>query len=179
MKEIHGDMFAYLGRDKFRLCITTNGFVKNDGTAVMGRGNARKAVQVFQEEYNVNLPETLGKALQRDGNVMHRLTTQLYTFPVKEHWADKAKIKLIRKSAQALNELAKAHLDKIFILPRPGCGNGGLKWEKVRQEVKFLPDNVWVIASWEDPQWQNSQRHIEPIQKIRSSMSSKFYREMK
>ncbi len=164
MREIRGDMFSYIGRMKFKLFITTNGFVKNDGTAVMGRGNAAQAVKVFREQ-GIDLPDLLGKSLRQKGNVIARLTTQLYSFPVKENWFDKGSLKLIKKSVEQLQAIIKedAAVDKvnghddehIYVLPRPGCGNGQLKWNKVKPLLKSLPENVWVMTTWEDPMWKS------------------------
>lgn len=155
MKLIRGDMFAYLGRTKFRLCITTNGFVKNDGTAVMGRGNAAQARKIWAEEFNVDLPKLLGKELKNHGNKIFHLDTQLYTFPVKKNWFDRASKKLISKSAERLKEIAQENKDKVFILPRPGCGNGQLKWKRVKPLLEDLPNNVWIICSWNDIGWND------------------------
>jgi hypothetical protein len=157
MREIRGNMFGYLGRMKFRLFLTTNGFIKNDGTAVMGRGNAAQAVRIFRDEYDMNLPELLGRSLKMKGNVVSRLTEQLYTFPVKHHWADRASRRLIKQSVERLKEIIKEDNDKdrIYVLPRPGCGNGNLKWLRdVKPILESLPDNVWVICDWDDPQWK-------------------------
>ena len=153
MREIRGDMFAYIGREKFRLCITTNGFVKNDGTAVMGRGNAALAKKIWNDDFNMKLEEVLGKAILRSGNKMHKLDTQLYSFPVKVNWWDKASTKLISKSVDELKERANNNKEKVFVLARPGCGNGGLKWKNVKPLLASLPDNVWVITRWDDPEW--------------------------
>ena len=154
MKECRGNMFSYLGRMKFRLFITTNGFVKNDGTAVMGRGNAAQAVRVFREEYEINLPEVLGNSLKSRKNIVSHLTAQLYSFPVKEHWADRANMRLIKRSVSSLKEMIKENPNLVYILPRPGCGNGNLKWKNVKPLLEDLPDNVWVICDWNDPQWE-------------------------
>jgi hypothetical protein len=164
MKEIHGNMFGYLGRMKFRLFITTNGFIKNDGTAVMGRGNAAQAVRVFREEYDLNLPEMLAKSLKLRGNVISALTDQLYTFPVKENWYDRASMRLIKKSVESMKKILDEDNDKerIYILPRPGCGNGGLKWKKVKPLLEELPDRVWVICDWGDEQWK--EEHADRVQ---------------
>lgn len=165
MKECRGNMFSYLGRMKFRLFITTNGFIKNDGTAVMGRGNAAQAVRIFNEEYEINMPEVLGNSLKSRGNVVSKLTDQLYSFPVKEHWADRASIRLIKKSLERLKEIIKEKPDLVYILPRPGCGNGNLKYKHVRPLLVDLPDNVWIICDWNDPQWEIAkEEHADRVQ---------------
>lgn len=161
MKEIHGDMFSYLGRMKFKLFITTNGFIKNDGYAVMGRGNAARAVTVMKEELNINLPDLVGKALKINGNKINRITSQLYTFPVKHDWFDRARRTLIKQSVKELEEIIKKdnNPDLIYVVPRPGCGNGGLNWIKdVKPLMEHLPDNVWVICDWTDPNWKEEEK---------------------
>jgi len=163
MREIRGDMFSYLDRMKFKLFITTNGFIKNDGYAVMGRGNAARAVTVFKEEKNLNLPDLLGKSLKTRGNNVVQLTSQLYTFPVKDHWVDRARRTIIKRSVKQLEEIIerdkKLKNEFIYVVPRPGCGNGMLRWiEDVKPLMQHLPDNVWVICDWTDPNWKPKEK---------------------
>lgn len=144
MKDINCDMdmWGYLDRKGFIICITTNGFIKNDGTGVMGAGCAKQAADLFPD-----LPRLLGISLVNRGNVVSSLTSKILAFPVKHNWFDKADLKLIKKSAKELNKraLEKPHLK--FILPRPGCGNGKLRWDKVKPVIDFLPDNVIVVTN--------------------------------
>ena len=60
------------------VCITTNGFVKGNGEAVMGRGVARQAV--WRWPY---LPRMLGQLLSTYGNHVRILVDRLLAFPVK------------------------------------------------------------------------------------------------
>lgn len=147
MKEIFGQAMGYYKRRGFILCVTTNGFLKKDGTGVMGRGIA---LQVTEEDST--LPALLGKSLQCRGNVVSRLTPEILTFPTKHVWMQDADPKLIVQSAIALKEIAEKLSQMTFILPRPGCGNGGLKWENVKPllEAVNLPENVWIIGKWEE-----------------------------
>lgn len=75
---------------------------------------------------------------------------RLVTFPVKVHWKDTASLDLIRRSA--LDLMATLDMPPLWptrkvILPRPGCGNGGLSWVHVRPVIAPILDNrVWVIA---------------------------------
>mgnify|MGYP001580901715 CR=1 FL=1 len=58
-----------------------------------------------------------------------------------------ADLELIKESASQLAVVAGAYSNKTFVLPRPGCGNGGLKWEDVKPVIEpILPDNVHVIT---------------------------------
>lgn len=158
MKEIRGDLFSYLGRMKFRIFITTNGSIRQDGKAVMGRGNAAQAVHIFRDKFNQDLQDLVAKAIRNQGNKINKITAQLYTFPVKYEWYDRARRRLIRHSVRELKHIIKrdkeAGLNLIYVVPRPGCGNGSLQWNKdVKPLVKHLPDNVWFISNWDDPQW--------------------------
>lgn len=49
-------------------CITTNGFIKANGEAVMGRGCALEAAQAFP-----NVPKLLGALITSKGNRVHQL----------------------------------------------------------------------------------------------------------
>ena len=143
MKEIRGNLWDYEGQKGYVICITTNGFVKNNGHAVMGRGCALEAAKKMP-----TLPVRLGDKIKYAGNHCHWMALDLFTFPVKHVWWDPADITLIDRSAKELREQAELYPDLTFILPRPGCGNGGLKWEDVRPVIAgILPDNVWAITT--------------------------------
>lgn len=142
MIEVKGNMWSYLGRKGFILCITTNGFIKTNGEGVMGAGCALEAAKEFPE-----LPRLLGESLTTRGNHVSRLTQDILSFPVKFNWFEKANPKLIKQSVKELKRRALAKPSLKFILPRPGCGNGGLKYNSmVKHLVEDLPDNVFVIS---------------------------------
>lgn len=143
MREVNGDMWKYLERRNFVLFIPTNGSRRKDGCGVMGRGVALQAAEMFPD-----LPKTLGNSIKGRGNCVSFLMDQpnhIYSFPVKHKWFEKADKKLIKQSVVQLLALAQKHPDKRYVLPRPGCGNGKLKYEDVRPLLKILPDNVMVI----------------------------------
>lgn len=129
------------------LCITTNGIIRNDGALVMGRGVAKQCVN-----RNPGINFQFGGLVKANGN--HFQLTGLYDqfrelalFPVKVDWRKPAYLTLIEQSAARLSVCASNNQDSIFILPRPGCGNGGLLWEDVKPKiVNLLPDNVYVIS---------------------------------
>ena len=103
--------------------ITTNGSVKKNGEAVMGRGCALEAKQRWPA-----LAATLGTYITRFGNrVTYFQDYNLFTFPVKHEWMQKADIDLIKLSAEQLS-LHALHSWEVILMPRPGCGNGGLQW---------------------------------------------------
>jgi hypothetical protein len=146
MKEIKGDLWDYYGRKGFIVCITTNGFLKKNGEAVMGRGCAWEAKTRFPE-----LPKLLGQKIKLFGNNVYELQSKkLWSFPTKHNWWEKADPDLISKSAAQLvsyieNRRIEFGLLETFILPKPGCSNGQLDWEDVKPLLKDLPNTVWVI----------------------------------
>lgn len=147
MREVRGDLWSYLGKQGCQLLITTNGDVRRDGHGVMGRGCAREALNQWPE-----LGLVLGKSIRTFGNTVQLLSDQhrIWSFPVKRHWNEEAKLDLIAKSTAQLRTLALAsdneHENWQWVLPRPGCGNGKLTWGQVEPIVATLPDNVLVIT---------------------------------
>lgn len=136
MKEAFGNLWDYPA--DWRV-ITTNGFVKNNGQAVMGRGCAKEAATKY-----VTLPVELGSLLKRHGNHLFVLMQyKLITFPVKHNWWEKADLKLISQSAAELFELNFNNV----VMPRAGCGNGQLSWEEVKPILEYLPDSITVITN--------------------------------
>jgi hypothetical protein len=62
----------------------------------------------------------------------------LITFPVKRNWWEVADLALIERSARELLKIIEVkRIRGAIYLPRPGCGNGRLKWEDVKKI--FLP----------------------------------------
>ena len=116
------------------IAITTNGFVKKNGEAVMGAGCAKECAERFPW-----FPKMLGDCLNRQGNIVHRFG-RILTFPVKHDWFDKADLELIRSSMVDL-VLEADRIDLPIYLPKPGCGNGKLKWEDVEPIIKDV--DIW------------------------------------
>lgn len=149
MREQYADLWSFYGKPGFVVCITTNGFVKRNGSAVMGAGCALQAKKKFP-----GLDEILGREIERAGNIFRPIvmsdlggSANICAFPVKHHWKDKADLDLIRRSAAALADFARSHPTLTFVLPRPGCGNGRLLWADVKPAIEaLLPDNVVVVS---------------------------------
>lgn len=139
MKEVVGDLWTYPA--DIRL-ITTNGTINSKGRVVMGRGCAKEAAGRYP-----SLPMDLANAVRAKGNTPIAFPEfGLITFPVKHNWYEVANIELIKTSTL----LFKAMIDPAltYCLPRPGCGNGKLTWDAVREALRLieLPDNVHVIT---------------------------------
>lgn len=130
MTERYGDLWTYPAD---WIGIATNGFVKKNGEAVMGRGCAYEATQKIPD-----IKKTLGAKLTRHGNHVHFLCEfekkLIISVPTKKHWMDKADIFLIEQSCWELRDLRAAMGEGTvtIALPRLGCGNGQLKWEDVQ-----------------------------------------------
>jgi len=140
--EVVGDMWDY-PLDIVQFCITTNGYVKTNKRAVMGKGCAKQARDRFPD-----IDLALGKKIKLNGNIFQPIYISpfILSFPVKHHWRDKADLDLIACSTLDLKKWAINRPQATIILPRPGCGNGQLDWEVVKPIVSVLPDNVHVIT---------------------------------
>ena len=141
MKIVTGDIWDHPADV---VCIPINGFIKRNGAAVMGRGVALQAKDKF-----AGLEFTVGDHLKWEGNVVGLIDWfehWFLLFPTKHHWSQPSDLDLIETSARQLREIALAAPDTTYVLPRPGCGNGGLDWEEVGPRIAgLLPDNVHVI----------------------------------
>lgn len=125
--------------------ITTNGSIRADGCAVLGRGCAREATQRYP-----GLASALGARLMARGNRVHFFEAYgLFTFPVKHQWMEKADLDLIRASTEAF--ASQLLTSARYVMPRAGCGNGRLAWADVEPILAMLPDNVTVVDYASDP----------------------------
>lgn len=142
MKEERNNLWNCYDKPNAVICITTNGFVKQNGEAVMGRGCAAEARLRIR-----GIARLLGQVIQNNGNSVHFLTDKVLAFPVKHNWWEDADLKLIEKSARELATIATMQTDVTFYLPRPGCGNGRLDWAEVMPMIaSILPDNVVAVT---------------------------------
>jgi O-acetyl-ADP-ribose deacetylase (regulator of RNase III) len=156
MREVREDIFEYCKREKpDALCIMTNGYVKNDGACVMGRGLAKQAADRWPE-----LPKLLGAVLKSSGkNAVHKLVQKggiwIVSYPTKETWQTESRISFVRRSALELLLLVDAEGWKHVALPRPGCGNGLLSWnekaDSVEETIAPLLDDRFVVVDTEGP----------------------------
>jgi hypothetical protein len=141
LKEITGNLWDYYSKG-FVVAITTNGFVKTTGECVMGRGCALEAKMKFP-----GIDKRLGLMIKSKGNNVHYLESNIVSFPVKHNWWENADIQLIEKSAKQIATLASLMNWNSVIIPRPGCGNGKLKWSNVKPILeKHLDDRFMIIS---------------------------------
>lgn len=142
--------------------ITTNGATRrSDAAAIMGRGCAREAKDRIE-----GLEYHFGRLLGEHGNRVMRLAetdpdgthalgrfskdragTVLASFPVKHHWKEEAVPELIGRSVGQLVALADKFGYGRIALPRPGCGNGRLRWTEVKKLLEPILDNRFTVVS--------------------------------
>lgn len=134
------------------ICTTTNGEIKKDGKAVMGRGNAKFVRDTFS-----GVDTLLGQMLEKYGNRVVPLgkysfgekTFTLLTFPTKNKWRDKSDLALIQQSAKEIKQLADHYGFQRIYIPIPGCSNGQLAWHDVKQVLTDL-DERFIIYSLDE-----------------------------
>lgn len=159
MIEAYGNIWDHI-EDYDAIVITTNGYVKKNGELVMGRGIALDAKNRYP-----GLAKWAGTLVQHWGaegifvfeDPNWEYKGYIINFPVKPAygpngepgWRVKADIDMIERSAKELtdtiNKSWKNTITKI-IMPRPGCGNGGLRWEQVKPVIEpYLDDRFTVM----------------------------------
>ena len=118
--------------------ITTNGDIKKDGSAVMGKGLALQAAQKYPD-----LPLRLGIQLKNDNKCYIFPDMHIITFPTKYHWRENSNYKLIMEGIDFLKRFSY-NSGLTFVMPIPGTGNGNLHKGIVLSLLEILPDNVLV-----------------------------------
>ena len=148
MREIKANIFDMVVET---IVITTNGIVKRNGEAVMGAGIALEMAKKYPL-----FPKVFGDKLKKDGNHVFMFFVpqvkgrKVITFPVKNHFKEKASLELIEQSCKEIVILAdKFELTQIA-LPRPGCGVGGLKWKDVEPILEKHFDQRFFIVDKKD-----------------------------
>lgn len=133
-----------LHRDDW-VAITTNGDVNRFDRAVMGRGVAYQARNIFPD-----IDRRLAVYLNKYGNrVFVMEDIRIITFPVKDHWHEPATLGRIAESCHQLTMvLDKGNIPTLY-LPKPGCGNGRLKWKDVEPILDELLDERVVVVDYE------------------------------
>lgn len=146
MIEIKGNIWDFYKKDpEAYICITTNGFVKNNGECVMGAGVAKEAKEKFPE-----FPKLLGTTIRSlKNNVLMFEGYRILTFPTKHNWFENSDPTLIKKSAEQLMKYINEFKIPRVYLPRPGCGNGKLKWKDVKPVIENILDDRVLIVSKE------------------------------
>lgn len=140
MIEIQGNIWDYYGNEV--IAITTNGIISKSGKAVLGNGCARQAGERFPD-----LARTLGELLATQGNHVMDLGNGIVNFPVEHSPFENPDLRLIERSTRELVALVEARGWEKVVVPRPGCGGGGLSWKEVKPVLeKYFDDRFLVIT---------------------------------
>lgn len=135
------------------ICCTTNKILKQNKALVMGGGIAKEFADKFK-----HLPFKFGYALDYnrthfayDGIIVEPINTPeihtdyLVAFPTKNDWRDPSDINLIIRSSKQLKLIATAMQWQRILMTRPGCGLGGLRWNEVKEQIKNILDDRFVV----------------------------------
>jgi len=153
MKEINGDIWDYHKKGHW-IVITTNGNVKANGEAVMGKGIALQARQRIEW-----LSYELGRKITENGNKTYWFNEiRIITLPSKHNWWEKADINLIESSIKDLVRIVDAQYPylkdsdykKETCLVRPGCSNGQLDWKDVKPILEKYLDDRFIVVEKEE-----------------------------
>ena len=140
MIETVGDIWEYA--DRAVIAITTNGSLTPDGRAIFGRGVARQAALRYPE-----LAYKSGRLLAEGGNHVFDLGGGIVTFPVEETPWSQPDLRIIARSAEELRLLADRSGWERIVVPRPGCGGGGLAWQDVKPLLEACFDHRFLVIS--------------------------------
>lgn len=152
MREIYNrDIFTIASGSDEAICIPTNGVCKKDGSAVMGKGIAKDANELYQ------LSTKLGKYIRKYGNRAFDMGLfsaygqdehHVLTFPIKNKWWDNSDINIIKKSADEVIKICNARKIKRCYLPMVGCIEGKLDYDGIVRPVlaNVLDDRFIVIV---------------------------------
>ena len=141
MLETVGDIWEYAAQGDI-IVITTNGSLARDGRGIVGRGVAKQAAVRFPE-----LAEKMGRLITAQGSHVFDVGNGIVTFPVEETPWSLPDLRIIARSAQELRQLVDDSGWNRIIVPRPGCGGGGLAWKDAQPLLTPWFDERFVVIS--------------------------------
>ena len=141
-----GDIWTSLENTDW-LVITTNSYIKKDGTLVMGAGIAKQA----NDKYPI-IKKIFGDDITRScghlGKYYILYWKKIVALQTKVHFKDKSDIELIKESINRLQLFINKNPSRSIVnMVFPGIGYGGLNQKDVYEYcLKNLPDNyiVWT-----------------------------------
>tara|TARA_R110000850_G_C9994993_1_gene467540 strand:+ start:13371 stop:13823 length:453 start_codon:yes stop_codon:yes gene_type:complete len=115
---------------------------------VMGKGIALQFKKAYPSNYKSymvackNNEVVVGKMfVTRDSN-MFIGEKLIINFPTKQHWKNPSEYIYIEEGLDGLLQVIEQYQIKSIALPALGVGNGGLKWEKVKDLIEAKLDNL-------------------------------------
>lgn len=134
MVELTGDLWDFHARGDV-VAITTGGAVDKNGGCLMPRGCAAQARERFP-----GIEKVLGGLLSRYGNHVYDIGNRIVSFPVENSPFEVPDRRIIERSCRELVALADRSGWRRVIVPRPGCGSGGMEWPAVRKLLAAVFD---------------------------------------
>ena len=110
--------------------------------AIMLRGCVHQARYRYPE-----LLQTLGALIRCHGNHVFDLGHQIVCFPVEADPYQFPEMHLIEQSCRELVELANYKGWQKVVVPRSGCGGGGLEWQKVKTILEWHFDERFHVIT--------------------------------
>lgn len=148
MIEMVGDIWKIAAESSAdAVCVTTNGIINGRGELVMGRGTAREAALRYPA-----LPRLMANWVSNRGNCVGMFAMRsgdpaVVSYPTKWDWRLPSDLALIKASAIQLEQLADSMQWQTVVLPRPGCGAGGLDWRDVKTLIDGTLDSRFIVAN--------------------------------
>ncbi len=139
MNERVGDLWRLHAKGAV-VAITTGGLVSKKGECSMPRGCAREAKERFE-----GLSARLGQLITTHGNHVFDLGERIVSFPVENSPYECPELSIIERSCRELVQLADEKQWQEIVVPRPGCGGGGLEWKDVSGIVARHFDNRFTL----------------------------------
>lgn len=138
MIEMPGDIWTYQPC-QYRV-ITVNNVIRS-GKLVMGKGVALQCKLKYP-----GIDSVFAELIKLRGyRVLVYLPRKLIMFPTKYDWRQKSDMELIEKSAQQLKHICDTNSLCEIVMPRPGCGNGGLDWSDVKPVISSHLDDRFTV----------------------------------
>jgi len=139
--ELFGDLWdLHAGGDI--IAITTGGALDRQGACLMPRGCAAQARQRFS-----GIEKVLGGLIGKNGNHVYDLGNRIVSFPVENSPYENPDHRLIEQSCRELVELVTRQGWDEIIVPRPGCGGGGLEWCEVKPLLaRYFDERFHIIC---------------------------------
>lgn len=98
----------------------------------------------------------------------------IMNFPTKDKWRKKSEYSFIEEGLSTLKKLLLEHEISSISIPPLGCGNGGLKWNKVKKiiedEFEDISNEIDILIY--EPLFDNKQSYKNKVKKAPSLSSS-------
>ncbi|SEA72666.1 hypothetical protein SAMN05660420_02985 [Desulfuromusa kysingii] len=141
---LRGDLWEHHSNGAV-VAITTGGLLLKDGRCSMPRGCARQAADRFP-----TLPYTLASQIRNFGMHVFDLGQRIVSFPVEDSPFENPSLQIIERSCRELVELVEFKQWPRIIVPRPGCGHGGLTWNEVKPILeRYFDARFYIIQEGE------------------------------